>query len=68
MGLGLKKHFTSLKKPGLIIEECMWKMMVATKEHVCCLGEEGNQCRVKKRGEVRMQGNFETVISLVITQ
>ena len=42
-----KKHFLSLKTPGLIIEERLRRMIVSTKEPVYCLGEEGNQFRVK---------------------
>ena len=36
------QHFLSLKNPGLILEERMWRMMVSAKEPVYCLGEEGN--------------------------
>ena len=59
------KQFLSLKKPGLILEERMRRMIFSTKEPVYCLGEEGNQCRVKKRGEFKMKGKFEIVITQI---
>ena len=45
-----KQDLLSLKKPGLIIEECMWRMLVSTKEPVRCIGEEVNHCRVEQKG------------------
>ena len=33
-------------------------MMVTTKEHVYCMREEGNQCRVEKKGVSKNKGNF----------
>ena len=61
-----KKHFLLLKNTGLIIEERMWRMIVPTREHAYCLGEEGNQCRVKKRGEIRMKEKFEIAIPQIL--
>ena len=45
-----KQHFLSLKKPGLILEERMWRIIVFTKDTLYCLVREGNQCRVEKKG------------------
>ena len=49
-GTWKKQHLLSLKNPGLIIEERMWRMIVSTKESVYCIGEEGNQLRVEQKG------------------
>ena len=45
-----KQHFLYLKNPGLIIEELMWRMIVYTKDPEYLLWEEGNQCRLNKKG------------------
>ena len=61
-----KQHLLSLKNPGLIIEERKCRMIFSTKEPVYFLGEEGNQCRVKKMGEFRMKEKFEIVILQIL--
>ena len=59
-----KQHILSPPNPGPILEECMWGIIVSTKEHVYCLGKEGNQCRVKKKGEINNEGKIWDINSL----
>ena len=45
-----KQHLFYVKKPGTILEECRWRNIVSTKDHVNFLGEEWNQCTVEPKG------------------